>query len=407
MRKVNFISIGAALVVFASVATALRFGKLPLGIGELAVMFLFLWALRYKQALRYLTHPIMLFWVGFMVIAAVAALISPVKGGSSVHTAMAYVYTACFSLMALACLEKATQEEFNSFIKALTVIPLALLVIPFLCLMTNSPRLAEWIGMNTLFPSRLSAWSTNPNQLALFLLPIPIWAMAACRESNWQGLRWLRNFLFFWMLFTVGLSVRSDALLLAWAISLPLLTIVALRWVKQANWKIFATMLFAFLVAFGSFKLVIDAPGRQMLIGKSDSVLGVGFDENKGGARKILWAHAAEAWMKSPIIGHGPGAFSYFDDPEVKQEAHNLGFDILTQTGIAGVLLMGALYLWLLFNAYRARDPYSLAVLVVLMVFSGAHFTLRQPVFSLYMIICALAVKNGSFTTVREKPQPL
>lgn len=407
MLKLNFIPIGAALVVFASVATALRFGKLPFGIGELAVILLFLWSLRYKQALRYLTHPIMLFWVGFMVIAAIAALLSPVKGGSSVHTALAYMYTACFSLMALAYLDKATEEEFNSFIKALTVIPLVLLAIPFLCLMTNSLQLAEWLGINTLFPSRLSAWSTNPNQLALFLLPIPIWTMAACRESNWQGIRWLRNFLLLWALFVVGLSVRSDALLLAWAISLPLLTIVASLWVKRVNWKIFATMLLAFLFAFGSFKLVIDAPERELLVGKSDSVLGVGFDENKGGARKILWAHAAEEWMKSPIIGHGPGAYSYFDDPEAKQEAHNLGFDILTQTGIAGVLLMGSLYLWLLLKAYRARDPYSFAVLIVLMVFSGAHFTLRQPVFSLYMIICALAVKNGSFTTMRIKHQPI
>ncbi|MNK77305.1 O-Antigen ligase [compost metagenome] len=135
--------------------------------------------------------------------------------------------------------------------------------------------------------------------------------------------------------------------------------------------------------------------------------MGVGLDENKGGVRKTLWIHAIDAWLESPVIGHGPGAFSYLDDPEHKQEAHNLGFDMLTQAGVVGVLMLGALYLWLLVTAYRARDPYSLAVLIVLMIFSGAHFMLRQPVFSLYMIICALAVKNGSFTAVREKPQPI
>jgi len=103
---------------------------------------------------------------------------------------------------------------------------------------------------------------------------------------------------------------------------------------------------------------------------------------------------------------YSPGAFSYFDDQENKQEAHNLGFEMLTQAGIVGVLLIGALYLWLLVTAYRARYPYSLAVLIVLMIFSREHFMLRQSVFNLYMIICALAVKNGSFTTSREKPQP-
>ncbi|MDQ0121492.1 hypothetical protein J2W17_000429 [Pseudomonas lini] len=435
MGKVNFLSIGAALIVFASVATVLRFGNLPIGIGELAVMLLFLWALRYRGALRYLTHPIMLFWIGFIAIAAVAALLSPVEGASATHTAAAYIYTGCFSLMALACIEQTSKQEFSSFIKALGVIPVVLLAIPFLCFLTDSNELAQLFRINTDYPSRLSAWSTNPNQLALLLLPIPIWLMAVYRESNWQGARWLRNFLLLWAFFFLGICVRSDALLLAWCIGLPLLTIVASLWVKRINWKMFATMLVAFVLAFSTFKVMIDGPGREQLLkietaivstvssmfgeaapeqpkkafapGKSDSIIGVGFDENKGGVRKTLWIHAYDAWLQSPIIGHGPGAFSYLEDPAKKEEAHNLGFDMLTQVGIAGVLLFAALYLWLLFKAYQARDPYSLAVLIVLMLFSGAHFMLRQPVFSLYMIICALAVKNGSFTALREKPQSI
>ncbi|NBA97275.1 O-antigen ligase [Pseudomonas sp. R5(2019)] len=439
MRKVNYISIGAALIVFASVATALRFGKLPIGIGELAVILLFLWALRYRQALGYLTHPIMLFWIGFITIAGVAAFFSPLTGASTVHTAAAYVYTACFSLMALACIDKASQEEFNSFIRALGIVPVVLLAIPFLCFLTDSYELSELFGINTDYPSRLSAWSTNPNQLAVFLLPIPIWLMAVYRDSNWQGARWLRNFLLLWAFFFLGICVRSDALLLAWCIGLPLLTFVASLWLKRINWKMFVTMLAAFVLAFGSFKYMIDGPGREKLIaaenaiintvssiftptagetrpkkihrasapGKSDSMIGVGFDQNKTGVRKTLWIHASEAWLLSPIIGHGPGAFSYLEDPAKKEEAHNLGFDMLTQVGIAGVLLFAALYLWLLVKAYQARDPYSLAVLIVLMVFSAAHFMLRQPVFSLYMIICALAIKKGSFTVAREKPQPI
>jgi hypothetical protein len=435
MGKVNFLSIGAALIVFASVATVLRFGNLPIGIGELAVMLLFLWALRYRGALHYLKHPIMLFWIGFIAIAAVAALLSPVEGASATHTAAAYIYTGCFSLMALACIEQTSKQEFSSFIKALGVIPVVLLAIPFLCFLTDSNELAELFRINTDYPSRLSAWSTNPNQLALLLLPIPIWLMAVYRESNWQGARWLRNFLLLWAFFLLGICVRSDALLLAWTIGLPLLTIVASLWVKRVNWKMFATMLVAFVLAFSTFKVMIDGPGREQLLkietaivstvssmfgeaapeqpkkafapGKSDSIIGVGFDENKGGVRKTLWIHAYDAWLQSPIIGHGPGAFSYLEDPTKKEEAHNLGFDMLTQVGIAGVLLFAALYLWLLFKAYQARDPYSLAVLIVLMLFSGAHFMLRQPVFSLYMIICALAVKNGSFTALREKPQSI
>lgn len=435
MSKVNYVSTGAALIVFASVATALRFGSLPIGIGEIAVMLVFFWALRYRQALRYLKHPVMLFWMGFLSIAALSMLLSTVKGTSSTHTAVAYLYSAGFSLMAVACIDQASRQQFYGFIKALAIIPGIMLVIPFLFFLTDSTRLAEVFGINTDFPSRLSAWSTNPNQLALLLLPVPFWLLAVYRDANWQGGRWLRNFALLWAFFFLGICVRSDALLLAWCVGLPLLTVLAAFWAKPFNWKLFATALAAFILAFATFKVMIDGPGRDQLIkaeaavvgavasmlgeappetgkstfapGKSDSVIGVGFDQNKSGVRKTLWIHAYEAWLQSPLIGHGPGAFSYLDDPAKKEEAHNLGFDLLTQVGIAGALMFAALYLWLLLKAYQARDPYSLAVLVELMLFSAAHFMLRQPIFSLYMIICALAVKHGIFTAMRDKPQSI
>ncbi|BFT62034.1 hypothetical protein [Pseudomonas moorei] len=102
---------------------------------------------------------------------------------------------------------------------------------------------------------------------------------------------------------------------------------------------------------------------------------------------------------------HDPGARSCFDHPENKQEVHKPGFDMLIPAGNVGVLLIGALYTWLLVTTYRARYPYSLSLLIFLMIFPGKHFMLRQPVFSLYRIIRALAVRDGSFITSREKPQ--
>ncbi|WMI98301.1 hypothetical protein RBU55_22480 [Pseudomonas chlororaphis subsp. aurantiaca] len=250
MRKLNYISIGAAITVFASVATALRFGNLPIGLGEFIVILLLLWALRYKHALRYITHPIMLFWICFIAIATAATLLSPLKGAATSHTTVAYIYVACFSLMALVCIEQASQQEFNSFIKALAVVPVVLLAIPFLCFLTDSYELAKFLGINTDYPSRLSAWSTNPNQLALLLLPIPIWLMAIHRDSNWHGAHWLCNFLLLWVFFFLGICVRSDALLLAWSVGLPLLAIATSLWVKRANWKMLATTLIAFALAF-------------------------------------------------------------------------------------------------------------------------------------------------------------
>lgn len=409
MLKLNLISVGAALIVFASVATALRFANLPFGVGEIAVALLFLWSLRYKQALQYLTHPIMLFWIGFIAIAGLAAWVSPLKGGSSVHTAVAYVYAASCSLVALACIGQASQPDLNRFIKALIIVPIALLAFPFFCFITHACGLAEKLGIVTYTTPRLSGWSINPNQLAMFLLPLPIWFMAINREANWRGASLLGNFLLLWVIFLFGISVRSDALLISWCVGLLTLTLIAYFWQKPFNWKMFAALVAAFFLAFGTFKFMADGPGREYLSGtaKSDSVLGVGFDKNKAGVRETLRNNATVAWLESPVIGNGPGAYSYLDDPQVKQEAHNLALDILTQTGLVGALLFGALYLWLIIRAYQARDPYSLVILIVLMIFSGAHFMLRQPIFSLYMIICAMAVRNGDFTTLRDKNQPI
>lgn len=409
MLKLNFIPIGATLVVFASVATALRFGNLPFGVSEIAVALLFLWSLRYKQALHYLTHPISVFWAGFIVIAALAAWVSPVKGGGGLHTAAAYVYAACFSLMAIACASQASPSDFNRFIRYLVVVPIVLLIVPYLCYVTQSHELADTLGIVTYFPQRLSGWSINPNQLAMFLLPLPILWVAVNHNTQWQGIHLLGNLLFLWVVFLFGVNVRSDALLIAWCVGLVVLTLATALWQKPFNRKMFATLIAAFVLVFAPFKLMPDGPTKEYLFGygQSDSLLGVGFDKNKGGVRKALRENATSVWLQSPVIGHGPGAYSYLDNPEVKQEAHNLALDILTQAGLAGALLFGAMYLWLVVKAYQARDPYSFTVLTILMIFSGAHFMLRQPSFSLYMIICAIAVRNGSFTPAREKSQTI
>jgi hypothetical protein len=199
----------------------------------------------------------------------------------------------------------------------------------------------------------------------------------------------------------------------------------------------FGAVITAFVLAFCMLKFFVDGRGREILdstqtavtrtiteffastpeskgdtvplrsptnvIKQSDTMLGVGFVPNKTEVRLALWVHAIEAWQQSPIFGHGPGAFSYQDDPGVRDEAHNLVLDTLTQTGVAGVLVLSALCLWLLFIIWKARDPYSLTVLVVLMLFSSAHFTLRQPVFTLNLIFCAIAAKHGSFARPKVK----
>lgn len=460
MHKSSVVPVIAALVAFLSVSTMLRFPGLPVGIGEIIVVLAACVFIRRGNFLQNLKHPLMLFWFAFIATAIVGYCVRKVQGEGTIHTAIAYVYAAGFTLIVLAYVGDLNKVGFQRFIRAMGTIPVLLLAIPLFIFLIGSVWLSDMLEINTTFyPSRVSAWSTNPNQLALFLLPVPIWLAAIYQNTQWQGLRLFKKFFFLWFFFFLGFCVRSDALLLAWCIGLPLLTGMAWWWLGRLNWKFFATMLTAFVLAFGSFKFFFDGPGQQLFqsmradfaerlashereaaanqeksgdagkpsaftailnsakalapkadddaghhaapgqpsFGRSDSALGIGMDPNKAGVRKTLWIHALEVWKLSPIVGHGPGAFSYLDSPEQRQEAHNLLLDMLTQVGVVGVVLFAALYLWLLAGAIKARDPYSITLLVILMVFSGAHFMLRQPVFTLYMVMCAVIIKNRLF----------
>lgn len=466
MQKSSVVPVIAALVAFLSVSTMLRFPGLPVGIGEVIVVLAACIFIRRGNFLENFKHPLMLFWSAFIATAVVGYLVRKVQGEGTVHTAVAYVYAAGFTLIVLAYVGDLDKQGFQRFLRAMGTIPVMLLAIPLFIFLIGSVWLSDLLEINTMFyPSRVSAWSTNPNQLALFLLPVPIWLAAIYQDTQWQGFRLLKKFFFLWFFFFLGFCVRSDALLLAWSVGLPLLTGIAWWWLGRLNWKFFAVMLAAFVLAFGSFKFFFDGAGQQLFqtlradiaerlaspereeveeakqdaganedekhpaiaaiieqaqvlapkvseavqippghetFGRSDSALGVGMDPNKAGVRKTLWIHALEVWRLSPIVGHGPGAFSWLDSPDQRQEAHNLLLDMLTQVGVVGVLLFAALYLWLLVGAVKARDPYSITLLVILMVFSGAHFMLRQPVFTLYMVMCAVIIKNRLFGLDRD-----
>ncbi|WMI98294.1 O-antigen ligase family protein [Pseudomonas chlororaphis subsp. aurantiaca] len=470
MDRKSVVPVMGALVAFLSVSTMLRFPGLPVGVSEVivfvtALVFVFC---RRSELLQNLKHPLMLFWGAFITTAVIGNLTGTVRGEATVHTGGAYLYAAGFTLIVLTYVDDLNQAEFQRFIRALSTIPILLLSIPLLVFFIGSDWLSDLLEINTSFyPSRVAAWSMNPNQLALFLLPVPIWLAAISQNSHWKGWRFFKKFFFLWFVFFLGFCVRSDALLLAWAVGIPFLTVVAWHWLKKVNWKFFATLIATFLLAFASFKFFFDGAGQRIFevvraevsqkmssavlpvasdhdrnvdkapvskstgavfelverlehrasptteapvppaFGKSDSTIGIGMDPNKAGVRKTLWIHAFEVWKLSPVVGHGPGAFSYLDSPNERQEAHNLLLDLLTQVGIVGVAFFAVVYLWLVVGAIKARDPYSITLLVILMLFSGAHFMLRQPVFTLYMVICAVVIKKRLFEQVSEEQESI
>jgi len=424
MTRASCVAPAAGLFAFASVATALRFAGLPFGVGELCGIVLVIVAVVRWRARDHLRHPLMLFWYGFGLATGVGFLFGSIQGSDVMHTAVAYVYAACLSLMALSFLDGISKRDLRRIIVVTSVLSVALLVVPFSGFLYGQNALTEALGVSHELPSRLSGWSKNPNQLAFFMLTLPIWLAAVLAEADWRGWRGVVNFLFLLVLSVFGLSIRSDGLVVSWVFGLSLLAVVT-PLAGKANWRELGTMAAAFLVAFCLFKIFIDGfgcvpaekagssvesvesgrnEGRWCLAAvtgfspaSSDSVFGIGFGENKGEVRERLWKHAIGAWRQSLVFGHGPGVFSYMDDPAEREEAHNIFLDILTQGGIVAAALFAALYLWLMAMAWKARDPYALTVLVILMLFGGAHFMLRQPMLTLNLALCAVVSGHGWF----------
>lgn len=462
-KLVSVAPVVAALVAFLSVSTMLRVPGLPVGVSELFVLFLAIVLIVKNKFLSHFKHPLILFWAFFIVTAVAGYITGSERGEGRIYTGAAYFYVACFTVVVLGYAADLERFEFHRYLRAIITIPVFLLFIPLSLFFSGDIWLSDRLGVNTdFYPSRVAAWSVNPNQLALFLLPIPFWLAAISQGQYCSKVRIVKTFVFLWFLFFLGFCVRSDALLLAWCIGIPLLTVLVSCWLKNINWRFFTTMLLAFLLAFVVFKCFFDGVGQPFFdavqaqmkslssdpvvsvedvntdvfeqaipteihldqfdcecdskqvsqtdsvapaFGRSDSVFGVGLDPNKVGVRKMLWIHAVDVWKLSPIFGHGPGAFSYLDMPGQKHEAHNLLLDMLTQVGVVGVALFAATLLWLVIGAIKAKDPFSLMLLLALIVFSGAHFILRQPVFMMYLVITAVAIEKRFFVLINTSRQ--
>lgn len=426
----------AAFLMFLSVATTLRFSGAAIGVVEVFILILAT-AVACKRRLLVLgiNNQFVWFWLCFIVVAVLGYLTGSEHGAGVLHTGGAYLYMLVFTFVMVVGFSELGELELRNFIRAVVAVPVVLLVIPLLLFLYDAVRLSEWLLINTsYYPSRLSAWSENPNQLAFLLLPIPIWLAAISQRAQWTAWQTIRCFLSLFLVFFLGFCVRSDALLLAWAVSVFLLVVLGGWWQSKFEYRLFLIVFAAFMLAFLLFKGVVDKAGRQYFesglmqgshtagdrilsgeavmcdqqikerenlssrsIGRSDSAVGVGLDPNKFDARMGLWRNAVTVWKLSPLFGHGPGAFSYLMAPNEKQEAHNLLLDLLTQVGVVGVALFMALYLRLLVAAVRVRDSFSVAVLIALMIFSLAHFMLRQPIFMLFLVVTAMIVKKRLF----------
>ena len=102
---------------------------------------------------------------------------------------------------------------------------------------------------------------------------------------------------------------------------------------------------------------------------------------DQGGARVILVMNGINAWLTSPLFGHGAGAFSGMVVEFQRFEAHNTIIDFLTMGGIPWILIIYIPIFIYMKKLWQQGDFLALGFLVGFFIFSTFHFVGRHPIF--------------------------
>lgn len=233
----------------------------------------------------------------------------------------------------------------------------------------------EWIAAGEV-EGRFSALSNNPNQLALFLLPIPFFSilcyMKGVRSRSGVTVDIIAAVL-------LNFFIIGKGLLVSWALALLFLMLTGWKFDgpirTTLNFILVRSLLvLAFVLAIAPITLLLftgNAPGSQ---------------EGQGSIRLALWLHGLEAWAEAPILGHGPGHYSGLEMPYSGMEAHNFFIDWGSAYGLLGFFGLFLLLSFLFAHAFKRRHWIVFALYVALFAQIIFHFYGRQPVFWLWWV---------------------
>lgn len=399
--KLQTIWVVVALVALS--ATRLRLPSVPIGVGE---SMLLAWAIVFflrrspGWGLNELQSVLLRFWVPLAALIALGALWAALRDTSSpgsVRDAIAFAFAALISfafagmLGARGAAVAAARWLVTLLTAYLGVLALVHLVVPDLVTVPNR------------YASRLTAVTANPNQLAMYLAPLPFLTIYLLPQLAANRLR---------MALLAGLvlqalaarAVASDALWVSWMIG-AVAAFVGLLYLRrrrgpQTQDRVVSLAL-AGILAVGSAGLAARyAVPSDLKADVEAAVAGAPSIEDAPEAdwekvqvrvRGALWRSGLEVISMSPLVGFGPGRHAGNGVPFQGEEAHNSFIDIATMGGIPAALLLA----WFLWTAASPRGPMNAAglaacaVVVAVAVFASFHFMLRQPMFWFYLILAA------------------
>ena len=373
-----------------STATQLRPTDFPLGPGE---MILIVWMIACwlifasKSSISVEKHgrPFVIFWTVSILIILIRVALPYYEWDTStgsLHDFMALLFV--YSIIITFSLIKIDNRNLRLLFRRIAFINIISFGILFIVsiFIDTFNTIEFWHG------PRFTAWATNPNQIALALTILPFIAIELRDKSK----KFRQNVFFLALCIVpviVGLFVLSDALIVAWVAGFGTLMFFSCFYqyfykkqigIARASFVYLGIPILILIMSYilGSFifSLIEEKASYIYYAGK-----------NQGELRMTLWANGIEALLSSPILGNGPGAHSGLTGPFQGFEVHNSFIDWGASTGIVGLVA----YIWLgiliFYKVVKARNPLLISALITILSFTFFHYTFRQPLFWLYLLI--------------------
>ena len=387
----SFLAGWLAFAIVWTGATGLRLPGLPFGPGEVLlatwlafVGFLLLRGLKVHLGPTF--RVFLLYWLVAFTLLGLGALVASATGRMNIdsagHDTLAFVLQAMFVCSAVMFVD---DKAFYVAVARRTLFLFAFFATGILVVGYISPGVLGfeiWYG-----GIRYSGWANNPNQMALFALPMPFIGWYLLRQARGFASR-LAYVIAIGACIVVGIETKSDGLRVAWLGSTSLLGLWA--WysslVTPRGRFLYITFVIAPIVAVS----MTIAFGEEFVDRLELAVHDMYEEGDQGEGRVVRWTNGIRAIMQSPLVGFGPGRYSGETAPFQDKEAHNSLIDWGASTGVLGIILHLSMLGWCVLRVLRAGELALLGVLIALTGFNMFGYSLRQPVYWLLLVLVVM-----------------
>ena len=247
---------------------------------------------------------------------------------------------------------------------------------------------------------RFSALSNNPNQLALFLLPIPFFSIF-CYLNGFRR----RNLVIIDIVASALLNalIIGKGLFFSWLLSAVFMLLTG--FVFRGSIRISLNFILTRSILIVAFGFAIAPVAFLLYTGNTP-----GSQEGQGSIRVALWMNGLLAWTEAPLFGHGPGHYSGLEIPYSGMEAHNFFIDWGSAYGLLGSFALLLLFSLFFAQAFKGKTWIICAFYIALLVQIIFHFYGRQPVFWLWWafgFLFSLTRPDIAHIKPAEQPPPL